>query len=147
MTKKHTSKRKKEKKKKQSIQIILGGVALIILSVLWLGGIEFPGLATQINVNQAYQMRQEGAFILDVREPSEWNEKHIPDSTLIPLGELSSRVDELPKDQEIVVICRSGNRSQTGRDILLNAGFENVTSMAGGINDWIASGYDFVTGP
>ena len=53
----------------------------------------------------------------------------------------------LPKDQEIVVVCRSGNRSATGRDILLDAGFNQVTSMAGGMNEWAAKNYEIVTGP
>jgi len=56
------------------------------------------------------------------------------------LDELPARLNELPKDQEIVVVCRSGNRSQQGRDILLNAGF-NATSMAGGLKEWYAKGY------
>jgi rhodanese-related sulfurtransferase len=50
-------------------------------------------------------------------------------------------VDELPKDQEIVVVCRSGNRSAQGRDILLEAGFAQVTSLAGGLTQWKAAGY------
>lgn len=86
-------------------------------------------------------MRDDGAFILDVREQSEWDEFHIPGATLIPLGQLASRVEELPKDQEIVVVCRSGNRSQEGRDILLDAGFDKVTSMAGGVTEWRSEGY------
>ena len=48
---------------------------------------------------------------------------------------------EVPRDREIVVVCRSGNRSQQGRDILLNAGYTQVTSMQGGLNEWRASGY------
>jgi rhodanese-related sulfurtransferase len=92
-------------------------------------------------------MRDSGAFILDVREPDEWNESHIPGATLIPLGELASRVDEVPQDQEVVVVCRSGNRSQQGRDILLSAGFTDVTSMAGGVNQWKAAGFETVSGP
>lgn len=87
-------------------------------------------------------MRQDGAFVLDVREPDEWQEKHIPGATLIPLGELAAHLDEVPKEQEILVVCRSGNRSQEGRDILLAAGFTKVTSMTGGINEWIAQGYE-----
>jgi rhodanese-related sulfurtransferase len=67
--------------------------------------------------------------------------------TLIPLGQLESRVSELPKDQPIVVVCRSGNRSQAGRDILLNAGFENVTSMASGMLQWRSMGLPTVSGP
>ena len=92
-------------------------------------------------------MRDQGAFVLDVREQEEWNALHIPDATLIPLSQLSSRLSELPKDQEIVVVCRSGNRSAQGRDILLDAGFTNVTSMAGGMNQWQAQGLPTSTGP
>jgi rhodanese-related sulfurtransferase len=50
-------------------------------------------------------------------------------------------VSEVPRDKEIVVVCRSGNRSQQGRDILLDAGFAQVTSMTGGLNEWRAKGY------
>lgn len=104
-------------------------------------------LPTEISVSQAAQKREQGAFILDVRQPDEWQEYHIPDSTLIPLGDLPARLNEVPKDQEIVVVCRSGNRSQSGRDILLNADFASVTSMSGGLQQWMASGYDTVSGP
>jgi rhodanese-related sulfurtransferase len=84
--------------------------------------------------------------MLDVREPSEWVEYHMPGATLIPLGELESRLAEVPQDQPVVVVCRSGNRSATGRDILLNNGFSQVTSMAGGMNAWAAAGYPTETG-
>jgi rhodanese-related sulfurtransferase len=95
----------------------------------------------QITVQEAYPKYQQGVFFLDVREQSEWDTFHIPNTTLIPLGELPNRLNELPKDQPIVVVCRSGNRSQSGRDILLNAGFTNVTSMSGGVTEWSAQGY------
>jgi len=104
-------------------------------------------LPAVISVADAHQKYNDGAFVLDVREPSEWDSFHAPNTTLIPLGELASRVDELPKDQPIVVVCRSGNRSQEGRDILLAAGFTQVTSMDGGLNDWKAAGYPTVSGP
>ncbi|MCC7449988.1 MAG: rhodanese-like domain-containing protein [Anaerolineae bacterium] len=90
--------------------------------------------------------RDSGAFILDVRAESEWNEFHIPGSTLIPVDTLASRTQELPRDKEIVVVCRSGNRSAKGRDILRNAGFTRVTSMAGGLTEWKALGYPTVSG-
>lgn len=66
---------------------------------------------------------------------------------MIPLGQLLQRSAELPTDQTIVVVCRSGNRSAQGRDILETAGFKAVTSMNGGMNDWQARGYPVVTGP
>ena len=98
-------------------------------------------------MEEAVAKRDSGAFILDVREPDEWNQFHVPGSTLIPLGELASRVSELPKDQGIVVVCRSGNRSANGRDILLSEGFTQVTSMAGGLTQWKAAGFPTVSGP
>jgi rhodanese-related sulfurtransferase len=104
-------------------------------------------LPLEISVSQAATMRDQGAFILDVRQPEEWDAVHIQNATLIPLGELPSRLSEVPRDRDVVVVCRSGNRSQSGRDILLQAGFTQVTSMAGGMNDWAASGYATVSGP
>lgn len=97
-------------------------------------------LPAEISVADAAQMRDDGAFVLDVREQDEWDAVHIPGAHLIPLGELPDRLNELPQDQEIVVVCRSGNRSATGRDILKEAGFSQVTSMAGGMNEWQAAG-------
>ena len=106
-----------------------------------------PALAKEVNVTQAAELRDQGAFVLDVREPDEWAAGHIPGATLIPLGQLASRLAELPQDQQIVVVCRSGNRSATGRDLLLDAGFADVTSMGGGMNAWASQGLAMVTGP
>jgi rhodanese-related sulfurtransferase len=104
-------------------------------------------LPKEISVEQAKELYDSGAFVLDVRQPEEWDQVHIPGTTLIPLGELQNRLSEVPKDKEVVVVCRSGNRSQQGRDILLNGGFDQVTSMAGGVNQWSAAGYPTVSGP
>lgn len=104
-------------------------------------------LPAEISVAEAAAKRDAGAFILDVRQPDEWNEAHIPGATLIPLDKLEERVNEVPKDKEVVVVCRSGNRSKQGRDILKNAGFTQVTSMSGGLTQWKAAGQPTVTGP
>lgn len=128
---------------------ILAIVAVLIFLIASLGGEQADNAGTLpafVSVDEAHQMYTEGTFVLDVRTPEEWNEFHAPDTTLIPLDELASRVNELPKDQPIVVVCRSGNRSQVGRDILLQAGF-NATSMNGGLTEWRNSGYPIVSGP
>jgi rhodanese-related sulfurtransferase len=104
-------------------------------------------LAKEITPAQAAQYQKDGAFILDVREPAEWNAGHISGAVLVPLGDLPSRLNEVPKEKDIVVVCRSGNRSATGRDILLQAGYPKVTSMGGGMNQWIAAGLPIVTVP
>jgi len=104
-------------------------------------------LPDEISVAEAAAKRDAGAFILDVRQPDEWNEVHVPGSTLIPLDQLEARLNEVPKDKEVVVICRSGNRSQPGRDALKAAGFTQVTSVTGGLKEWKAAGLPTVTGP
>jgi len=144
--------RRKAHQTKKNNPLLWGTIALLILGVSAValttrGGAETAAYPREIPVEQATAERDSGAFILDVRQPGEWNEFHIPGSTLIPLGELAARVDELPRDQEIVVVCRSGNRSAQGRDILLDAGFAQVTSMAGGVTQWRTAGYPTVSGP
>jgi rhodanese-related sulfurtransferase len=122
---------------------VIAGAALLISAQPK----ALANLPTQVSVAQAAELRDSGAFVLDVREPEEWVEVRIPGSTHIPLGQLASRISEVPNDQEILVVCRSGNRSQTGRDILKQAGFENVTSMSGGVISWKNGGFPTVSGP
>lgn len=110
------------------------------------GGEAPAALPAEVDVATAASLQQQGAFVLDVREPSEWTAGHIQGATLIPLGELSGRVAEVPADRQVVVVCRSGNRSAQGRDILLGAGLPAVTSMAGGMSAWTAAGQPVVTG-
>ena len=151
--KKRTAPMRKQPPKRPFPWIALAGAALLIVlvavgAILIRGNASTAGKAlSEISVEQAFARREAGAFILDVRTPQEWNEAHIPDSTLIPLDELASRLSEVPRDQEVVVVCRSGNRSQEGRDILQKAGFSQVVSMAGGLNQWRAAGYPTVSGP
>jgi hypothetical protein len=75
--------------------------------------------------------------IFDVREPHEYEEFNIG-ATLIPLGELPNRITELEnlKDQEIIVHCRSGARSNNAKMFLEDAGFTNVRNLLGGMLDW-----------
>jgi adenylyltransferase/sulfurtransferase len=79
----------------------------------------------------------EDVFVLDVREPHEAQIVNIG-APLIPLGELPKRLDELAaqKDQDIVIHCKSGGRSQKAAQLLKNAGFPHVENLAGGILAW-----------
>jgi rhodanese-related sulfurtransferase len=130
---------------KSQFAVLAIAALVIVLLVLWSNyrrnDNPSAALPAEISVSEAYNKYQNGAYLLDVRTQEEWNDFHAPNSTLIPLDQLSSRLTEIPRDQEIVVVCRSGNRSKQGRDILLNAGFQQVTSMQGGLNEWRASGY------
>lgn len=138
------AKARAQAKTRRNIILVVGIVVVIgvILLVVFLSGD-----GTQISVGEAATKRAEGAFVLDVRTQEEWEEYHIPDATLIPLEELAARVDEVPRDREVVVVCRSGNRSKEGRGILERAGFTNVSNMKDGMIEWQAQGYPVVAGP
>ncbi len=81
----------------------------------------------------------ETLHLIDVREPFEYEEFNLG-GTLIPLGEVPSRIQELEhlKEEEIIVHCRSGKRSQTAQQFLLQMGFKNVRNLLGGVLDWQA---------
>ena len=80
-----------------------------------------------------------GGFLLDVREPVELAVEHLPQSLNIPLGELRSRLDELPRDREILVVCRSGQRAYTATRMLVQNGFDARVVSGGMLSHAILS--------
>jgi rhodanese-related sulfurtransferase len=99
-------------------------------------------IVREISIDKAYQLYQDKVAFLDVRTLEEWNAAHVPGSTLLPLEDLEARAGELPRDLELVVYCRSGDRSAQAARILVEAGFSDVYSLDGGLSDWIAAGYE-----
>lgn len=85
-----------------------------------------------------------GAWLLDVREPDEWVAGHAPEARHIPLGELTLRSAEIPADQTVYVICRSGSRSAHATHALNGAGWHAV-NVAGGMHEWEAAGRSMVS--
>lgn len=108
---------------------------------------SLAALPAEMSVTEAAALRDGGALLLDVREPNEWAAGHIPGATLIPLGQLPNRLAEVPRDRTIVTVCRTGHRAAQARDILLQAGYVAVASMAGGMNEWTAAGLPVASGP
>jgi rhodanese-related sulfurtransferase len=86
----------------------------------------------------------DGAWLLDVREDDEWAAGHAPSAIHIALGQLGARTAEIPQDQQIYVICRSGGRSARATQALNGAGWQAV-NVAGGMQDWAATGRPMVT--
>jgi rhodanese-related sulfurtransferase len=121
-------------------------VALIIYLIALTGRDSSKRLPSEVSVDEGYKLSQNGGFILDVSTQQEWDEYHAPNATLIPLEQLQARINEVPKDREILVVCRLGDRSQQGRDILLTAGY-NATSMTGGLQEWYTKGYPIEGAP
>ena len=80
----------------------------------------------------------ENAYLLDVRENDEWDAGHAPGAVHIPLGTLGDRAAEVPQDQKVYVVCRSGGRSAQAATALNQAGWDAV-NVAGGMQDWAGS--------
>ena len=85
---------------------------------------------------------RDDVVLIDVRENSEYVEGHIPGATLIPLGQIPDRLDEIPTDKTVVAVCHSGNRSSQATNFLREQGFDNVHNMQGGMNAWGQAGYE-----
>ncbi len=83
-------------------------------------------------------INHKNALVLDVREDGEYKLGHILDATLIPLGKLNERIGEIEKykEQPIVVVCRTGNRSGTACAVLGKRGFTQAYNLAGGVTAW-----------
>lgn len=102
--------------------------------------------ADGIDVTEAQKMNQNGALLLDVREPGEYASGHAPNAVLIPLGQLGSRMQEITayKDKPVAVMCRSGRRSASATKQLAEAGFSQVKNVNGGIMAWEQAGLPVV---
>ncbi len=128
--------------------VTLGALAITAVGIFALSSQAGPSasptptvMVAMVSPAEAHAKYQEGAFILDVRTQDEYNQFHIRGSTSIPLDQLPNRLSEVPKDKDIVVVCLSGHRAQSGAAILDNAGFSNVVSLEGGLQAWSAAGY------
>ncbi|CAM4124190.1 rhodanese-like domain-containing protein [Deinococcus marmoris] len=83
---------------------------------------------------------QQGAVLVDVREQGEYDQIHAEGAALLPLSELESRFSELPKDRELVMICRSGARSKQAGEYLMQNGYSKVVNLSGGTMAWAEAG-------
>src|SRR4029077_2598461 len=86
------------------------------------------------------------ALLVDVREPEEYVHGHVAGAITIPQADLASRLDELPRDRPLIVICQLGMRSLRAAQFLKQAGFDDVVTAAGGTSAWCAAGQPLVTG-
>ena len=83
-----------------------------------------------------YEKDSHQPFIVDVREPHEWDICHLPKAHLIPEGDLPARMHELDSADEIVLYCRTGVRSARALKLLREAGFRKLKNLVGGIHEW-----------
>ena len=76
-------------------------------------------------------------FVVDVREPRPFRERHIPDAILLPAGEFADRYHrELDPEDEVILVCERGQNSEAAAHYLASLGFTNVATMTGGMSAW-----------
>ena len=91
----------------------------------------------EIDVDELDGLLQKGSVhLLDVREGWEFKRRRVPGAISLPLGRLTARAAELPRDKPYAVICESGSRSLAATDFLLGQGFEGAVSIRGGTGAW-----------
>ncbi|MFC4636744.1 rhodanese-like domain-containing protein [Deinococcus hohokamensis] len=100
----------------------------------------------EVTPQEGQRRVQQGALLIDVREQNEYDEVHAEGAQLIPLSEFEARAGELPRDRELVMICRSGARSARAGQFLLDQGHTQVVNLAGGTMAWVDAGLPSVRG-
>ena len=105
----------------------------------------------QMHVNELYPrwlVARENSrkfHLIDVRTPAEHARVQVPDSRLLPLSALSARINEVPRNDEVYLICHSGARSARAADFLVrNFGYDNLINVEGGVVAWIQAGYPVI---
>ena len=104
---------------------------------------ENQTLVKEICPTTTQEWVKKGALLVDVRESDEVNELayDVPNIINIPLSEFEERFNEIPKDQDVVMVCKGGGRSLRAAGFLVNHGYTNVVNMQHGIARWIQKGF------
>lgn len=98
------------------------------------------GAVREISVDELAAAQQHGARVFDVRELAEFEAGRVPGAVLIPLGEVTQRVDEFRGEGPAYLVCRSGARSMRACEFLVQQGIEAV-NVAGGTIAWLDAGH------
>lgn len=100
---------------------------------------------SEIDVETLERYIAAGAPLIDVRQAHEYESGHVPGARLLPMDELPERVDDIPMDVPVYVICHSGGRSHRAAQWLLAQGYD-ATNVAGGTAAWIEAGKPTASG-
>jgi rhodanese-related sulfurtransferase len=95
---------------------------------------------TRISVDEANEMMSDGAAVIDVRNPDEYETGHVPGATLIPVNSVFARREELPKDKDVIFVCAIGQRSALAAEMAAAAGLTRLFNLEGGTDAWIKAG-------
>jgi len=102
-------------------------------------------MTSRVDITTFVQKHAEGAVVVDCREPFEYVSGHVPGAMLAPMSQITHHVASIPKDEDVYVICASGNRSLAVADFLGRFGVR-AHSVDGGTGAWVRAGHPVVTG-
>jgi rhodanese-related sulfurtransferase len=100
----------------------------------------------EIDVEELARLRETGVVLVDVREPDEFESFRVPGAQLIPLAEVPERIEEIPDDEPVYVICATGARSARAVEYLNRQGYDTL-NVAGGSKAWLEAGHPVEHGP
>lgn len=113
---------------------------LFIAVIVWFAYTRFKPAKGLRNLNtegfKAEMMKPDKPILIDVREPNEFKGGVITGAKNIPLSQLSGRLSEIPKDQQVLLYCRSGMRSQSAAKMLFKNGYTELAHLQGGLGAW-----------
>lgn len=123
-------------------------VALAISTLIQSCGSSNSSEKSEVTPTEALKLSKENVLFVDVRSTEESEEQGYKVKNLIniPLDELEQNLDKLPKDKQLVLVCKSGNRSAQAFDILKEKGYSKISSMSGGMNEWSNLNYPTLSG-
>ena len=99
----------------------------------------------EVDVVELAHQREQGAPLIDVREDDEYDAGHVPGARHIPLGSVTERLDEVPTEGTVYVICAKGGRSYRAAELYRSQGIDAV-NVAGGTSAWVDAGQPTATG-
>jgi rhodanese-related sulfurtransferase len=99
----------------------------------------------EIDIDEAARRIAAGTPVIDVREPDEYEDGHVPGAPLIPLAVVPDRVSDVPASGEVLIICKVGGRSRKAAEYLRGQGIDAI-NIAGGTLAWMDAGHRVVTG-
>ena len=95
---------------------------------------------SRLNVQEAKDMLANGAAVIDVREPHEYDGGHVPNAAHIPVNTVYARRAELPADKDVIFVCAVGQRSALAAEMAAAAGLTRIFNLDGGTEAWINAG-------
>ena len=135
--------------KKKLLVLTLGTIIAVSAVIIYYTQTQL--LKTTINygdvtVEEAKSLIESNSslIIVDVRTREEYDSGHIEGAILIPVSELENHLDELSKEEELLIYCRTGNRSSNSVNILIANGYTKIFHLKDGITAWIQAGYPTV---